>query len=79
MKSPQYHKKRWLIQAVAGLIIIGFGLCLVVEAAFLKHEGAEFWTWVGAGTIALIVFNTGISLFVDSAIHKMKYDLINEQ
>jgi len=45
--------------APLGLAVIGFGVCLVSEAAMLKFSG-EAWFW--RGTLALVVLNTGVCL-----------------
>lgn len=68
------HKRKWLVQAPLGLVLIGFGLCLVIEAAFYKHAGAAVVNWVGYGTLALIIFNSGISVFGNAVVHKVHYD-----
>lgn len=68
------HYRRWLIQAPLGLICVGFGACLIAEAAVLKYSGAETWKWVVAGTVALSVFNAGLCLFGDSILHRIRYE-----
>lgn len=68
------HYKRWLIQAPVGLVIIGFGASLIAEAAMLKASGGETWSWVGYGTIALVVFNSGISVFGGAILHRVRYE-----
>lgn len=57
-------KLRWLIHSVIGLTLIGFGLSLVGEAIIYKIQQKP---WFLLGTIALIVFNSGIC-FVATAI-----------
>ena len=73
-KMSNKHYKRWLIQAPVGLTVIGFGACLIAEAAMLKYSGAATWDWVLYGTVALVVFNSGLSLFGDSIIHRIRYE-----
>ncbi len=67
MKVP--NKKRWLIQAVAGLLLSGLGLSMAIDAGLSKMQGGN-WFWYG--TIALIVFQTGLCLVVDSVRFKNK-------
>lgn len=74
MKSAKYHYRRWFYQAPFSLMLIGFGACLISEATMLKYGGAETTHWFLYGTIALIVFNTGISLFGDAVLHRMRYE-----
>ena len=57
--SPNPHFRRWLLLAPLGLGVIGFGVCLVAEAAMAKYAGQP-WFW--SGTVALVVLNTGVCL-----------------
>ncbi len=72
-KAARYFKK-WKYQSPIGLTVIGAGVCLVAEASIQKFNGVEWWIWAGYGTIALVVLNTGISLFVDAALHRIRYE-----
>ena len=73
-RSAKYYYRRWLIQAPLALTIIGFGVCLVSEAAMLKYGGAETWDWGLSGTLALIVLNSGLSLLGDSVLQRVRYE-----
>ncbi|HKK39048.1 MAG TPA: hypothetical protein VJ949_06505 [Cryomorphaceae bacterium] len=68
------HKKRWLIFAPLGLVLIGAGLSIAVDAGIYRMNGAETLNWVLYGTGALIVFNSGVSFFGQAVIEKIKYD-----
>ncbi|MCB0639664.1 MAG: hypothetical protein KDC54_23735 [Lewinella sp.] len=72
------YYRRWLLLAPAGLILVGFGACLIAESAMLKAGGAGTWTWVGAGTGSLIVFNSGLCLFGDAILQRMRYERLTE-
>ncbi len=62
-------KLRWLVQAVAGLLCTGAGLAMAVDAGLTKlQQGSWFWY----GTIALIVFQAGLCLMIDSLRFKLK-------
>jgi cytochrome c oxidase assembly factor CtaG len=74
MTASHKHRRRWLVQAPAGLILIGFGVCLIAEAAHLKFSGADTFRWFAAGTIALVVFNSGLSVFGGAIIHRIRYE-----
>ncbi|MEM6395506.1 MAG: hypothetical protein AAF741_04105 [Bacteroidota bacterium] len=78
-RSSSYHYKRWLIQAPLALTVIGFGACLVSEAAMYKYSGAATWDWVLYGTISLVVLNSGLSLLGDSVLHRARYERLIEQ
>lgn len=61
--------KRWVIQAPVGLILIGAGLSMAIDAGNVKAAGGN---WFLYGTSALVVFNSGICLVIDAAIRKIK-------
>jgi hypothetical protein len=65
MNSP--NKKRWLVQAVSGLLLTGLGLSMAIDAGISKMQDGN-WFWYG--TIALIVFQSGLCLLVDSVRFK---------
>lgn len=76
MKS---HYRKWLLQAPVGLVLIGFGASLIAEAAVYKYQGAATWDWVAFGTIALVVFNSGISVFGGAILHRVRYEREKEK
>jgi hypothetical protein len=55
--------KRWIIQAVSGLLLTGSGLSMAIDAGISKSQGGE-WFWYGTG--ALVVFQAGLCLVIDS-------------
>ncbi len=57
------RKTRWLIQSVGGLLLTGTGLSMAIDAGFQRYDGGE-WFWYG--TAALIVFQAGLCLAIDS-------------
>ncbi|MEM9836899.1 MAG: hypothetical protein AAF828_10375, partial [Bacteroidota bacterium] len=74
-RSTQQHYRSWLIKAPLGLATIGFGACLIAEAAVVKYTTpAETWTWVAYGTLALIIFNAGLCVFGDAVKHRVHYE-----
>lgn len=68
------HYRNWLIQAPLGLVLIGFGACLIAESAMLKASGAVWTQWVLAGTGSLCVFNAGLSIFGNSILERVRYE-----
>lgn len=68
-----------MIQAPLGLVILGFGVCLVAESAILKAAGASCMQWVPAGTISLCVFNSGVCIFGNSILERVRYERQAEQ
>ncbi|WP_207218292.1 hypothetical protein [Hymenobacter persicinus] len=69
------HKKKWLVFAPSGLMVIGLGTCLVQWASQLKVKNAPTGEWVAAGTAALVVFNAGVSLFGRGVVEKVLYEV----
>jgi hypothetical protein len=69
------HKSKWLLLAPTGLVVIGFGTCLVQWAADMKRDGAPTGQWVAAGTVALGVFNAGLSLFGRGVVENVLYEV----
>ncbi|KAA9338281.1 hypothetical protein F0P96_05435 [Hymenobacter busanensis] len=69
------HKTKWLTFAPSGLMVIGFGTCLVQWATAMKQNGAPTGQWVAAGTVALGVFNAGMCLFGRGVAESVLYQL----
>ena len=63
-------KRKWLLFSIGGLITIGFGLSLLGEA--IQYKMQQDIVWIGLGTLALVVTNTGICLVAEATILKMK-------
>ena len=56
-------RTKWLIMAPAGLLLIGFGLCVFAGAGYDMHAGAPFMRWFLRGTYSLILVNGGLCIF----------------
>ncbi|CAM3406752.1 hypothetical protein [Aquirufa ecclesiirivi] len=67
MNSNKKSTLRWLIQSVTGLLLTGAGLSMAIDAGISKMQGGE-WFWYGTG--ALIVFQAGLCLLIDSVRFK---------
>lgn len=76
MEETKKLKFKWLLFAVSGLILIGFGLSLTGEAIIAKSR-QESWFWLGV--LALVIFNAGISIFGQAIIYRWKYLLRNQK
>lgn len=70
----QAIKRKWLIFSIVGLILIGAGLSLAIDAGFYRMQNPEGWNWIYYGTFALVVFNSGICFFGQAIIYKVKLD-----
>ncbi len=76
MKKQLYRK--WLFTAPLGLVLVGAGLSLLGDANITRYEGAPFWTWFGYGTFALVVFNSGLSVFGQAVIYRVRYEQLKD-
>jgi hypothetical protein len=65
---------KWIIEAVLGLILIGFGLSLLGQSIIYKAKGETLRKWFLWGTLSLVVFNTGLALFGDAVKTRMIYE-----
>lgn len=63
-------KQKWLLYAVSGLVLFGFGLSLLGEAIMLKYNHSDYW--IAGGTVALVVTNSGLCLLGQAIIIKVK-------
>ena len=59
-------KIKWLIYSISGLLLIGFGLSLLGEAIIYKMSKKIDWFYVG--TLALIIFNSGICIVAEATL-----------
>ena len=64
-------KVKWLVYAISGLVLCGFGISLVGEAIIAKMQNQN-WFWIG--TAGLIIFNSGLSIFGQAVVFKTKLD-----
>ena len=69
MKSK--NKTRWLLQAITGLLCTGAGLSMAIDAGLIKLQHGD---WFLYGTFALVVFQAGLCLLIDSLRFKIKAD-----
>ena len=69
------HKSKWLLFAPLGLATIGAGASMVHWAGQLKDQQVPAMQWVGAGSVALIVLNAGVSFFGRGVVEKVLYEL----
>jgi formate hydrogenlyase subunit 3/multisubunit Na+/H+ antiporter MnhD subunit len=69
------HKSKWLLFAPAGLVLVGAGASMIPWAGGLKEKRRPAKEWVAAGTLALAVFNAGLSLFGRGVAENVLYQL----
>ncbi|HET8861099.1 hypothetical protein [Marivirga sp.] len=74
----QATMQKWLLFSIGGLILIGAGLSMAIDAGFYRMEHTENWNWLYYGTFALIVFNSGICCFGQGVIYKVRLERENQ-
>jgi len=65
MTNKNVKRDFWLFGAL-GSLVLGFGLCLLVESGFTKHSDAPNWQWIGLGTLSLILIMSGVNFLFRS-------------
>jgi len=70
MKNDYF--RRWLVFAISGLTLTGFGLSLLGESIIAKNQNKP-WFWLG--TLSLIVVNSGISMVGQAVNYRIRLDL----
>jgi hypothetical protein len=68
---PDNERARWLAKSVGGLLLTGAGLCLSIDAGLGRANGQP---WFIYGTAALVVFQSGLCLMIDSLRHRIRSD-----
>ncbi len=63
MKTTLSDNKDKNLQAVGGLLLTGTGLSMAIDAGAKRIKGGS-WFWYG--TLALVVFQTGLCLVIGS-------------
>ena len=64
--------KNWLLQAPLGLVLVGAGLSMAIDAGTCKAYGQP-WFW--HGSFALVVFNAGLCVFGGAIIKRVKDEM----
>ena len=64
--------KPWLWQAPLGLVLVGTGLSMAIDAGTSKADGQ---TWFWYGSFALVVFNAGLCVFGGAVIKRVKDEM----
>ncbi len=65
------HRTKWLSFAPLGLTLTGLGLTVALDASNRKARG-DGWFW--QGTLGLVLFNAGLSVFGESVKARVRYE-----
>ena len=64
--------KNWLLQAPLGLVLVGAGLSMAIDAGTCKADGQP---WFLYGSFALVVLNAGLCVFGGAIIKRVKDEM----
>ncbi|MEQ8676717.1 MAG: hypothetical protein RLP44_31035 [Aggregatilineales bacterium] len=67
--------EKWDELAPRGLLLTGFGLALLGQAISAKMQKKGFVRWFILGTLSMIAFNSGLSLFGEAVKYRTLYEL----
>jgi hypothetical protein len=74
LNHMQTLKRRWLVFSISGLLLLGAGLSMSIHAAMVRSNTISSYQWIVLGTLGLIIFNSGICLFGQAIICKVRLD-----
>lgn len=73
------YRKRWLLFAPFGLILVGFGLCVFGTALFKMRDNAPIIQWFLWGTGSLVLINAGLCFFGQAVKYSILYELTSRK
>jgi hypothetical protein len=79
MNKPITYYRKWKWLAPLGLMLIGFGFSLSGQAILLKGGEGPWWEWVALGTVGLVVFNAGVSVFGDAVKRRLWDEILQRE
>ena len=74
MENKKELRKRWLVHAVSGILLMGIGLSVLGESTSLKYTNSQFMDWFLTGTAGLILIFSGLSIFGQAVVYKSFLD-----
>jgi hypothetical protein len=67
-------KRKWLLYALTGILVMGFGFSVMGEALIAKASGKSFVNWFLVGTAGLALIFAGLSVFGQAVVYKSILD-----
>ncbi|HRL10550.1 MAG TPA: hypothetical protein PKX07_01635 [Aggregatilineales bacterium] len=68
------HYEKWDRLAVPGLIVMALGLAVTGQAIVMKARRQGFLKWFTFGTLGLVLFNSGASMFGEAIKSRALYE-----
>lgn len=66
------HYDKWNRFSPLGLIVLGIGMSVIGDATITKARGKP--GWVLKGTLGLVLFNAGLSIFAEAVKSRTLYE-----
>lgn len=67
--------RAWQRLAPRGLLLVGLGISVALDASWRKARGDGAVAWVAEGTAGLIALNAGLSLFGEAVKRRALHDI----
>lgn len=71
-------RKRWFSHGATGFLLIGAGVSVTLDAAMRRITEHHWETWVGEGTLGLVLLMAGMAYFGSAVRYLVHMDRIAE-
>ena len=71
-------RKRWFSHGATGFLLIGAGVSVTLDAAMRRITEDHWETWVGEGTLGLVLLMAGMAYFGSAVRYLVHMDRIAE-
>ena len=72
--SPEQDLSVWKRLAPMGLMLVGAGTAVAVDASARRASGAALLRWVAQGSLGLVLLNAGLSVFGEAVKRRALHD-----
>lgn len=72
--TPEEDLSVWRRLAPSGLLLVGAGTAVALDASARRGSGAPLLRWVAEGTAGLVLLNAGLSVFGEAVKRRALYD-----
>lgn len=74
MDTRDEHYEKWSEFAPLGLVLVGLGLAVTLQAAQARANKRGFLRWFIGGTLGLVIFNSGLAYFGEAVKERALYE-----
>ncbi|PWJ52912.1 hypothetical protein SAMN06264364_11648 [Quadrisphaera granulorum] len=72
--TPEEDLSVWKRLAPSGMLLVGTGLCVTLDASARRSSGSPLLRWVAEGTAGLVLVNAGLALYGEAMKRRGLYD-----